>query len=369
MPTGDGAPRVESLETRVYRIPTEQPRSDGTFTWTSTTMVVVRARAAGVEGIGYTYASGAAATVVAELLEEQVRGRSALAPGAAWERMRRALRNVGRTGVASCALSAVDTALWDLKGRLLGLPLTVLLGDLREGIPAYGSGGFTSDSLEEIGEQLGGWVAQGMWMVKMKVARHASEDPARLEAARNAIGDEAELFVDANGAFDRKEALGWAEIYADYGVTWFEEPVSSDDLEGLRLLRDRGPGGMQIAGGEYGWHVHDFRDLLVAGAVDTLQADVTRCGGYTAFLRVGALCDAHHVPLSSHGAPTLHVPVMCAVPRAVHAELFHDHHRIEAMLLDGYAHPDGGVLYPDRSRPGIGFDVRWQDAERYRVRP
>lgn len=331
-------------------------------------MVVVRARSAGLEGVGYTYASAAAARVVTDLLEERVQGQSALAPEASWDRMRRALRNVGRPGIASCALSAVDTALWDLKGRILQLPLTVLLGDVREGIPAYGSGGFTSSSLEEIGEQLGGWVAQGMWMVKMKVARHPSEDPARLEAAREAIGDEAELFVDANGAFDRKEALGWAEIYADYGVTWLEEPVSSDDLEGLRLLRDRGPGGMQIAAGEYGWHIHDFRDLLAAGAVDTLQADVTRCGGYTSFLRVGALCDAHHVPLSSHTAPTLHTPVMCAVPRGVHAEFFHDHHRIEAMLLDGHAKPDGGVLYPDRSRPGIGFDVRWQDAERHRVR-
>ncbi len=357
---------VERIEAKAYRIPTDAPESDGTLEWDATTLVVVDAEGGGQRGLGYTYADAAAASVAAGLLSGAVRGKDALDPPAAYRAMWAAVRNVGRPGVAGMALSAVDAALWDLKGRLLGLPLATLLGRVRTSIPVYGSGGFCSYAPERLREQLGGWAAEGFPAVKMKVGRDARADPARVSTARAAIGG-AGLFVDANGAYGRKQALALADVFARDGVTWLEEPVSSDDLEGLRLVRDRAPAGMDVAAGEYGHDPLYFRRMLAAGAVDVLQADATRCGGVTGFLAAAALAAAFQVPLSSHCAPALHVHLLCAAETALHAEWFHDHVRIEGMLLDGAPRPRAGAISPDLSRPGLGLELRRKDAERFAV--
>jgi L-alanine-DL-glutamate epimerase-like enolase superfamily enzyme len=182
--------------------------------------------------------------------------------------------------------------------------------------------------------------------------------------AREAIGD-AELFVDGNGAYTRKQALELAGAFHEYGVSWFEEPVTSDDLEGLRILRDRGPAGMNITAGEYGYTLSYFEKMLEAGTVDVLQADASRCGGITGFLGVASICEARSLPLSAHCCPSLHLHLCCAVGPAIHLEYFHDHVRIEQMLFDGAAIPQAGVLYPDRSRPGLGIDLKRADAARF----
>jgi len=358
---------VESVRVAAYRIPTDFPESDGTFTWDSTTLVVVEASAGGRTGIGFTYASTASASLIRDQLSEAVRNCDALDVPAAWEAMVRAVRNLGRPGVASTAIAAVDAALWDLKGRLLDLSVVALLGAVRESIPVYGSGGFTSYSIDQLREQLGGWAADGIRRVKMKIGRDPQADPERVRAAREAIGADGEVFVDANGACTRKQALALAERFSEHGVTWFEEPVSSDDLEGLRLLRDRAPAGMDIAAGEYGYDLFYFRRMLEAGAVDVLQADATRCAGITEFLRAGALCAAWNIPLSAHTAPSIHAHPCCALDPAVHVEYFHDHARIERMLFDGALAPRDGQLFPDRSRPGLGIEFKRADAERWRV--
>src|SRR5258708_4291121 len=258
---------IERLDVSAYTVPTDFPESDGTITWDKTTIVIVEATARGVRGLGYTYADVATARLIKELLADVVKGRDAMAIPGCWLAMVQSIRNLGRPGIASMAISAVDAALWDLKARLLDVPLVTLLGATREGAPIYGSGGFTSYSLEQLQKQLGDWVASGIPRVKMKVGRQPHDDPVRVAAAREAIGPDAELFVDANGAYSRKEALALAEIFAgDSGVTWFEEPVSSDDLDGLRLIRDRAPAGMDIAAGEYGYDLRYFRRMLEAGA-------------------------------------------------------------------------------------------------------
>jgi L-alanine-DL-glutamate epimerase-like enolase superfamily enzyme len=355
---------VESLAVSAFTVPTDEPESDGTLEWDSTTIVVVEARAGDETGLGYTYAPAAAGKLVDEKLAEVVRGRDAFAVAEAWEAMAVALRNAGRPGIGFCALAALDLALWDLKARLLALPLVDLLGRARDEAPVYGSGGFTSYSLDRIREQLGGWVERGIPRVKMKVSREPQHDAERLDAARQAIGDDAELYVDSNGALGRKHALAWAERFAhDWGVTWYEEPVSSADLEGLRLLRDRGPAGLEIAAGEYAYVPADFRNLVTC--VDCLQADVTRCGGITGFLRAGALAAAFDLDLSAHCAPSASVAACCAVPRFRHLEYFHDHVRLEPLLFDGVLEPDAGALRPDRSRPGNGLELRRADAARY----
>ncbi len=244
-----------------------------------------------------------------------------------------------------------------------------LLGAARDAVPVYGSGGFTSYSDKQLRDQLGGWAQQGFSMVKMKLGRapDAAAELGRVRAAREAVGPDVKLFVDANGAYDRKTALAMAERFAEWGVRWFEEPVCSDDLEGLRLLRDRGPAGMAIAAGEYGYHPVYFRRMLEAGAVDVLQADATRCLGLTGFLATGALCEAFGVPFSFHCAPALHAAAACALPALVHGEYFHDHARIEDLFFDGAPQPVEGTLRPDRSRPGLGLEFRRADAEPYRV--
>src|SRR5581483_809732 len=243
---------------------------------------------------------------------EIVIGQDAMAVPGIWMQMVHAIRNLGRPGICSMAIAAVDAALWDLKARLLDVPLVTLLGQIRKSAPIYGSGGFTSYSREQLQRQLGTWVEEGIPRVKMKIGREPTDDPQRVAQAREATGPDTELFVDANGAYSRKEALALARIFsADSNVTWFEEPVSSDDLAGLHLIRDRAPAGMEIAAGEYGYDLWYFRRMLEAEAVDVLQADATRCAGITGFLRVGALCESRSLPLSSHCGPSLHVHPCC----------------------------------------------------------
>jgi L-alanine-DL-glutamate epimerase-like enolase superfamily enzyme len=355
---------VEHIEVAAYTVPTERPESDGTLAWSETTLVVVHASGGGAHGLGYTYADAAAARLVSGRLAAVVRGRDAMAIPAVWAAMVQSVRNLGRPGIAQTAIAAVDAALWDLKARLLGLPLATLLGQARDRVPVYGSGGFTSYTEAELAEQLGGWVAAGIGRVKMKVGRDPAADPVRVRAARAAIGPGPALFVDANGAYARKQALALAERFAGEGVTWFEEPVVADDLEGLRLLRDRAPAGMEIAAGEYGYELGYFRRLLEAGAVDVLQADASRCG-ITGFLAVAALCEARAVDLSCHCAPALHLHPACAAPRLAHLEYFHDHVRIEQMLFEGTAAPAAGSLAPDLGRPGMGIELRRADADRF----
>lgn len=358
---------IQALEARAYTIPTDYPEADGTYSWNSTTLVVVEASAGNERGLGYTYADVATAQLINGTLAAVVRGQDAMSVPGAWHSMVHAIRNLGRPGISSMAIAGADAALWDLKARLLGLPLVTLLGAARDSAPVYGSGGFTSYSNEQLQEQLGGWVAQGIPRVKMKIGTHPEDDLKRVEAARAAIGPHAELFVDANGAYSRKQALAFAEAFAGLDVTWFEEPVYHQDLEGLRLMRDRAPAGMDIAAGEYGYDLWYFRRMMDAGAVDVLQADASRCAGITGFLRAAALCEAHFLPLSGHCAPSLHVHPACSVPQMLHLEYFHDHARIEHMLFDGVLTPVNGALYPDLSRPGMGLEFKWQDAEKWRV--
>ena len=338
----------------VCTIPTDEPESDGTAEWDSTTIVIVEAD----EGIGYTYCDAAAAQVIreklADLVHEDVRK--------AWLDMQRAVRNLGRPGIAACAISAVDQALWDRKARRLGISLVDLLGAAHDHVPVYGSGGFCTYSLDRLREQLGGWAARGIPRVKMKLGRDPEHDPARLDAAREAIGGDTELFVDANGAFAPKEAVRWADRYArEWNVSWFEEPVSSGDVAGMAFVREHAP--MDVAAGEYAYVPEDVRNIV--GAVDVLQLDVTRCLGITGILDVG---NAYPVDISAHCAPAMSAHAFCAVARRRHLEYFHDHIRIEELLFDGLPELRDGALHPDRSRPGNGLELKRKEVEKWSAR-
>ena len=356
---------VEHLSVSAYTVPTDAPESDGTLEWDSTTIVVVEVQAGGETGLGYTYGPAAIAALIDAELRPIVHGSNAIAPVYTAVQLHNHLRNAGHPGIAMSAVSAVDIALWDLKARLLDVPLADLLPRAHESVPVYGSGGFTSYSLDRLREQLGGWVAEGIPRVKMKLGREPERDPERLDAAREAIGDDAELFVDANGAFKPKQALGWAKRYArEWGVTWFEEPVSSGELDGLGFVREHAP--LEIAAGEYAYVAADFRNLL--GRVDCLQADVTRCGGISgppAGRRLRSRCTRCRCPATAR-RPRPYTR-FCAAPTLRHLEWFHDHVRIERMFFDGFLEPENGELRPDRARPGHGLELKRRDVERFAV--
>jgi L-alanine-DL-glutamate epimerase-like enolase superfamily enzyme len=330
-------------------------------------MVVALARAAGVTGLGYSYVDAAAARVITDLLADAVVGVDAMAVPAAMARMLAAIRNHGRPGVVACAISAIDVALWDLKARLLDVALADLLGAARERVPVYASGGFTSRTLDELAREVAGYAAAGHTRVKIKVGRAPADDVERVRVARAAAGPDVELMVDANGAYTRPQALAMAAAFAEHRVIWFEEPVSSDDLDGLRALRDRAPAGMAIAAGEYGYDPFYFRRMLDAGAVDVLQADATRCLGVTGFARADALCDARGLPLSAHCGPALHAHAGAAATRLVHVEHFFDHVRMEALVFDGAPVAAGGAVTYDRRRPGLGLTLRADEARRHAI--
>lgn len=357
---------IDRLAVSAYTIPTDAPEADGTIAWDKTTLVVVRAHAGGIESLGYGYADVATAHLIDSLLKPIVVGKNAFAERETWIRMTQAIRNLGRPGICSMAIAAVDNALWDLKARLLGTPLARLLGGARSSIPVYGSGGFTSYTREQLQGQLGGWAKEGIRAVKMKIGTHPEQDFGRVKQAREAIGADVRLMVDANGAYTRKQALEMAERFQQFDVKWFEEPVSSDDLEGLRLLRDRMPAGIEVAAGEYGYDTDYFRRMLEAGAVDVLQADGTRCAGVTGFLMADALCQAFHLPLSAHTSPTLHGHLCCAALRARDVEYFHDHVRIEKMCFDGALQAVNGDLSPTDA-PGLGLELKVADVEKFCV--
>jgi L-alanine-DL-glutamate epimerase-like enolase superfamily enzyme len=364
------AARIDAIEVGAYTVPTDAPEADGTLAWGSTTMVLVEIHGGEVCGTGWTYGPPACAQVIIDQLADVVLGRDALDVGAAFDGMVKAVRNAGRPGAVGYAISAVDIALWDLKARLLGLPLHRLLGAVRDEAPVYGSGGFTSYHEDQLRKQLAGWVyEQHIPRVKIKIGESwgtdVGRDLERMAQARDVVGAEVELFVDANGGYDSKQAIRVIRAAAELDIRWFEEPVSSDDVEGLREVRVAvAP---DVAAGEYGYDLTYFRRLCAAGAVDCLQADVSRCGGITEWLRVAAIAAAHHLEISGHCAPHLHAHAAMATPNLRHLEWFHDHVRIEHMFFDGALEPQGGTVCPHPTAPGHGLRLRREVASRYQV--
>ncbi len=361
---------IRTVEAAAYTIPTDQPEADGTLAWDSTTIVLVTLTAGDQVGLGWTYGPAACAAVVRDELADLVHGRSAYDIPAVWQSMVAAIRNAGRPGIAGYALSAIDVALWDLKARLLGVGLHRLLGSARDAVPVYGSGGFTTYTEDTLRRQLTGWAKeQQIPRVKIKIGEswgnRAGRDIERIRQAREIIGPRCELFVDVNGAYTAKQAIRVAERVADLDIHWLEEPVSSDDLVGLRAVR----AGVvaDVTAGEYGCDLAYFQHMLAADAVDCLQADISRCGGISEWMRIAAAAAAHGVQISGHCAPHLHAHAAAATPNLRHLEWFHDHVRIEHMLFDGSLDPTGGAVRPDSSAPGHGLSFKAADAEQYRV--
>ena len=357
---------VTAVRTAVYRFPTPTPEADGTLSWDATTVVTVEVDAGERTGLGWTYSSPAAAAVIADDLAPVLTGHDAVDVTGAWQAMHRAGRNLGTRGLFAQALSAVDIALWDLKARLLELPLTDLFGRVHDRVPVYGSGGFTTFDDAELAEQVAGWQAAGCTAMKIKIGEswgsRTGRDLERVSRLRELAGDDAELMVDANGGYSPGQARRVGRILDELGVVWFEEPVSSDDVPTLALLR--GVLRCDVAAGEYVADVRDAARLIPS--VDCLQLDVTRCGGYTGWLRCAALAAAAGLEVSGHCAPALHAPVAAAVPRLRHVEWFADHARLEPLLADGVPTVVDGAMVPGDAM-GHGMTLA-AGSQRWRIR-
>ncbi|MEU6673136.1 enolase C-terminal domain-like protein [Streptomyces sp. NPDC046853] len=359
---------VESLAMSAYLVPADAPEADGTFAWESTTVVFVELTAGPATGTGWTYAPASTVALMAERLAPAVTGLDALDIPAAHAAMTKAVRDTGRAGAAAGAVSAIDIALWDLKARLLEIPLVRLLGAARDEVPVYGSGGFTTYHDTHLAAQLNGWVhGQRIPRVKIRIGeawgRAVTRDLLRVRTAREVIGAHAELYVDASGGYTRKQAVRVGRVLAEHGVGWFEEPVPEEDLRGLALVRDALV--CDVAAGGYGHELAYFARMVPS--VDCLQLDATRCGGLTEWLRAAALAQAHGIEVSARCAPHAHAAVAACVPNLRHIEWFHDHVRIESMFFDGALDPTGGTVRPEGG-VGHGLELRrTEEVEEYRV--
>lgn len=359
-------PVITGLQTQVFRFPTPEPEADGTLRWDATVAVAATLHAGGQTGLGWTYSSPAAAEVIHAHLEGAVVGHDAFDIAAGWSAMHRACRNLGTRGLVMQALSAVDIAWWDLKARLLDMPLTALMGQVRAEVPVYGSGGFTTLSDRQLAEQVSQWLTAGCRAVKIKIGEgwgtRTDRDLERLRQVRDLAGRDIELMADANGAYSTGQARRVGAELDDLDVVWFEEPVSSDDTAGLSVIRNAL--NCDIAAGEYAADLYEIGHLL--GAIDCLQLDATRCGGYTGWLRGAALAQAHNLPVSAHCAPALHAPVAAATPHLRHVEWFIDHARLEPLLVDGAAPVRNGTLACNGDVRGHGMSLSVR-AGTYRV--
>ncbi|MCF8587819.1 enolase C-terminal domain-like protein [Gordonia liuliyuniae] len=343
-----------SLRTVVHRFPTPHPEADGTLRWDSTTAVAVTVVNGDHQGFGWTYSHAAAAEVIDTVLRRALDEADVSEPVRCWRAMVDACRNIGATGLVMQAISAVDVALWDLHAQTLGVSLPRLWGRERPAIPVYGSGGFVNEDADTLAANVGDWARSGCAGMKIKIGEAwGSEigrdlDRARLLTELAPAG--VDCMVDANGAYTRGQAVRVGRALDRLGITWFEEPVTSDDVDGLRGLRDRLD--CDVTAGEYSWTVDDTE--RISAAVDCVQLDVTRCGGYTGWFRAAAVAKAHHLQVSAHCAPALHTPVAAATPNLRHIEYFVDHARLEPALADGVPRLADGVLVPNTG-PGHGL--------------
>ncbi len=355
---------IDTVRTASFRFPTPEPEADGTLEWDATTAVTVTVHAAGLIGLGWTYSSPAAAAVIEQHLAPAIGGRDACDIDGGWLAMRRACRNLGTKGLVMQAISAVDVAWWDLKAKLFDQPLIGLLGAGRSSVPVYGSGGFTTLSRTQLADQVRGWQEAGCTAMKIKIGEawgtRVERDIDRLDQLRTLAGDGVTLMADANGAYTVGRARRVGTALDALGVTWFEEPVSSDDLAGLASVRAAVH--CDIAAGEYAADSYDITALLPH--VDCLQLDASRCGGYTGWLAGAALARAHNRDVSAHCAPSLHAPVAAAITNLRHVEWFADHARLEPLLLDGTPEVRDGALHLRPDSAGHGMTLS-PEAERY----
>lgn len=316
----------------------------------------------GLHGYGITYDEQGAEAIrefIKHVFEPRMKGRNPLDSAVLYEENFHLFRGVGRKGLAFCAYSAVDLALWDLKGKILGLPVYKLLGGGRNVVPVYASGGWSSYTVDELVGEATMAVSRGYNAVKIKVGveggRNPSEDLRRVKAVREAIGPGVKLMLDANNIWTSGTAVRFANQVKEYDILFFEEPVPADDMPGLARFR-RGTD-VPLATGEHEYTRFGVRDLVVAGAVDVLQVDATKCGGYTETLRMNAIAQAWNITFAPHAMEHMHMHLLAAAPNGAFLErLLMFEPVVEKTFVNPPAPVNGMLRLPDG--PGLGLEYK-----------
>ncbi len=286
-----------------------------------------------------------------------------------WNRMFWLVRGYGRKGVAFCAISAVDIALWDLKAKALGLPLYKLLGPYTNSVPIYGSGGWTNLSEKELVEEQLSYVERGIPRIKMKVGKDfgnaEEEDIRRLAVVRKAVGDDVEIYIDANNGYYAKQAIRMAQQFEEYDVKWFEEPVLADDIDGLAMVSKSI--NIPVATGEHEYTKFGFKELISRGGADIVQPDVGRIGGVTEWMKVAHLAHSYNLPVAPHAAQLVHLHLACATPNLKVVEYLGILEVGDKFFYTDFPEPENGMWSPYPDRPGLGLELNTEVVKKYKV--
>lgn len=313
----------------------------------------------GTEGLGVGTGNLAIRAVIENNLKDLLIGQDPFNIEKLWNDMFWRVRGYGRKGVAFQALSTVDIGLWDLKAKALGLPLYRLLNPMFEKVPIYGSGGWTNYDEKELVAEQTGYVDRGIPRVKMKVGKDFGqserEDIARLNAVRKAVGDDVEIYVDANNGYYAKQAIRMSRMFEDYDVKWFEEPVIADDIEGLAAISRATT--IPVATGEHEYTKYGFKDLIARGAVDIVQPDIGRVGGVTEWMKAAYLAHAFNLPVAPHAVQLVHLHCAMATPNLKVVEYLGSVEKNDDFFYTDYPKPVNGTWAPYPDKPGLGLEL------------
>ena len=364
--------KITDVRLEMFKWPRRRPITNGLYTYTHNLLnvVVVETDEPGLAGIGLAGAVEVTPEIGASIVahfRKMLIGMDPLAHERIWHEMWRP-KLVGRRGITTRVLGGIDIALWDLKGKVAGLPLYKLLGGFRDRVDTYIAGGYYEEGkgLRELAAEMEENVARGARAVKIKVGGLSiNADVERVRVCRETIGPDVRLMVDANNAYRHYQAIEFARKAERYDLFWFEEPVEPDDYRGSREVTRAT--GVPIAAGENEYTRYGFRDLIEHRAVDILQPDALVCGGITEFMKIAALAQANDLDISPHGAQAVHIHLMAAIPNGLVLEYYRDtvdpmHGKIWRHELEFH---DGQVHAPDR--PGLGLEPRWETLEPFRV--
>ena len=340
----------------------ENPPFDSSFILRNMGNIAVRVVTEdGLDGFGMTFGEPIAQYIIDNLVEEVV-GKDALANEDIWNDMFRQIRSSGRKGAALLGMSAIDIAIWDLRGKILGQPIYKLLGGTNRKILCYASVGFLSMAEDEVVEKSLDLISEGYKILKIKVGydngQNVKADAARIEKVRKAIGNDIEIIVDANGIYDCQSAIRFIRATADLDICLFEEPVHADDLLGLRRIRDTAL--VPIASGENEYTKYGCRDMLLAEAVDVMQFDITRVGGFTEFNKVSAMAQAWNLKIAPHFWPQFSAHLLSPAPHGLYLEVFPNEKGVRpggSCIVDQPPVIDGYYEIPDKPGLGLEFDI------------
>lgn len=359
-------PVIESVSVCIARVPLDNPVTFSTRRVTAREYCLVRIRSTdGVEGLGYCYAVNTAgrllAVAVTDLLAARLVGQDSHRSEGLWNDMYQEALLVGRTGAVMRALSALDTALWDLNARSAALPLYRYLGATTlDRVPGYASGGYylPGKTPEHLAKEMGDHARDGFKAVKIKVGlERVADERKRLAAVREAIGDNVRLMLDANNAWkDLPTALEYIRAFEPFNPFWIEEPFSPDDIDNHRRLARATS--ITVATGEVEAGRWRFKDLLAQEATTLLQTDATVSGGITEWRRIAATAASFGITVEPHAWHDVHVHLVASTPNCTYVEWMPDDHIVNfRRLIDRQLTAENGdILLPSGDGLGFGFD-------------